>query len=143
MIDFNSDIRQLEEIILQFIEIQKKFKNAYAIFLNCDIKKWNYFQLNTPGGSIHMLRCSNNANAAKNLMDIYSNLKDAKKLNLQKDFFERDDKKQKGSQTARAIAMKSLSKLGMPERDGRLILDGKQIIPSCFWNYFQIFYLKY
>ena len=57
-------------------------------------------------------------------MDIYVALKDAKKLQMQKSYFEKEEQKQLDEQTARAIVMNSFTKLGVPLNDGQLILDG-------------------
>ena len=80
--------------------------------------------MNLGSGLLRLLRCSDNMDAVRKLIEIYTALKDAKKLQMQKDYFELEEKKQMDAQTARDIVTRSFSKLGIPENDGRLILDG-------------------
>jgi hypothetical protein len=63
-------------------------------------------------------------------MDIYVALKDSRKLKMQKVYFEREYYNQLGAQTARNIMMESYLKLGIPEQDGQIIIDGYPNIKS-------------
>jgi hypothetical protein len=63
-------------------------------------------------------------------MDIYVALKDSRKLKMQKVYFEREYCNQLGAQTARNIMMESYLKLGIPEQDGQIIIDGYPNIKS-------------
>lgn len=49
---------------------------------------------------------------------------------MQKDYFEREDKRQMEELAARNIVIKSFRKLGIPDSDGQLILDGFPSIKS-------------
>ena len=80
--------------------------------------------MNLGSGLLRLLRCTDCTDAVKKLIDIYNALKDAMRLKLQKEYFEEEEKKNVGEKTARGIAMTSFSKLGIPENDGQLILDG-------------------
>ena len=87
-------------------------------------------QMNLGSGLLRLLRCTDTINAVRNLMEIYVALKDSKKLQMQKDYFEREGRKQIDEGTARGIVMKSFEKLGIPHIDGQLILDGFPTISS-------------
>jgi hypothetical protein len=124
LLDFKSEDRTMAEITFQLGEVQNKFKNSLVIILNCDDYTLNDLQLNLCGGSIRLLRCSSDPEAAKSLMEIYSALKDSKKLGMQKTYFELEGKKNEGKEKATHIAMASFEKLCIPINDGQLILDG-------------------
>ena len=100
------------------------FKNAYALTLNCDHVRWNFLQVNLGSGLLRLLRCSSPEQGWKNIIEIYTVLRDVNKLKMQKDYFEREDKKQMEELAARNIVIKSFRKLGIPDTDGQLILDG-------------------
>ena len=63
-------------------------------------------------------------------MAIYVALKDSHKLKMQKVYFEREHNNQLEAQTARNIMMESYLKLGIPEQDGQIIIDGYPNIKS-------------
>lgn len=63
-------------------------------------------------------------------MAIYVALKDSHKLKMQKFYFEREQNNQLEAQTARNIMMESYLKLGIPEQDGQIIIDGYPNIKS-------------
>lgn len=124
LLDFKSEDRTMAEVMLQLGEVQNKFKNTLAIILNCNDYKLNELQLNLCGGSLRLLRCSSDAEAAQSLMEIYSALKDSKKLRMQKTYFELEGDKNVKKEKAIQIAMSSFEKLCIPVNDGQLILDG-------------------
>jgi hypothetical protein len=106
------------------------FRNAYALALNCDHVRWNFLQVNLGSGLLRLLRCSSTEQGWKYIIEIYTALKDVNKLQMQKDYFEREDKKQMEELAARNIVIKSFRKLGIPESDGQIILDGFPSIKS-------------
>lgn len=130
LIDFRIESRSVVEINTQLGVVQSKFKNSYAIILNCDEVKWNYIQMNLGSGLLRLLRCTDIIDAVRKLMEIYIALKDSRKLQMQKEYFEREEGKQTNEQSARGIVMKSFFKLRIPHSDGQLILDGFPTIGS-------------
>lgn len=114
----------MAECFRQLGEVQSKFKNALAIILNCSDFNFNDIQLNLCGGSLRLLRCSNDIEAVKSLMEIYNALKNSQKLGMQKAYFDLEEEKTEGKEKAIQIAMSSFAKLCIPSNDGQLILDG-------------------
>jgi hypothetical protein len=120
----------MAHLMTQLGQVQDKFKNAYAVILNCSDDRWNNLQLNMSSGLLRMLRFPSVENSGRSLMDIYVALKDSRKLKMQKVYFERENNNLLGAQTARSIMMESYLKLSIPEQDGQIIIDGYPNIKS-------------
>ena len=122
-LDFRTEQRPLSTIIEQIESVQSKFKNSYAICIDCDADRWLQLQLSTTSGSLRMLRVTSAAEGGRHLLDIYKALKDTEKLKLQRNYFEQEEKNLGSQKTAIGIATSTFRNLGIPDQDGSLIMD--------------------
>jgi hypothetical protein len=124
VLDFATDKRSIDVMLAQLEEVQTRFKNAYAILLNANDSQFFAIQLRLRGGLLRFLLCFSVTDALSDLMEIYRSLKDNQKLKMQQEFFSVEERRITSKETARHIAFESFAKLGIPDSDAQLILDG-------------------
>jgi hypothetical protein len=70
------------------------------------------------------MSCKDSAVASTRILEIYNALRDGKKLELQKQYFQKEEARLLESRTARDIMRKLLKNVGIPEEDREVVCDG-------------------
>lgn len=120
------DAQVLNQGMIKKIEdIQKQFRNVFAIVIGLeDDELWSKFQMMIESGNLRLFRVADHAEAASFTIECHKEMSQKEKLTKQGAYFQTLKNDLVSAGQSRKITGETLARLGVPDEDASIIIDG-------------------
>ena len=106
-------------------EVQKQFKNSYAIVIGIeDNELWCTLQMMLNCANMRLFRVAKFEDAASLSLQCHKELSQKEKIALQDTYFRNERSRLLSGHTSRSIIIETLQHLNIPEEDALLLMEG-------------------